>query len=113
MNFFKQPFQKQYIPVLVALLAGVACTAVDHGIHRLVPAFVWLYLATAGVLGAGKPLKTWPFWLCVMMSALWISMAVLMVFVGAFLAAGFAALIGAYPTALLLTRPREEKTDVQ
>lgn len=109
-NFVSNPFQKTFLPTLVAIVAGVASTAVDHGAHRLVPIFVWTFLAIAGIYGAGKPLTSRSFWLCVLMSAMWSASAIMMVFAGAWLAFAFAAIIALYPTMIVVTRKREEET---
>ncbi len=113
MSFFQQPFQKKYLPVLIALIVGVMCTAVDHGTHRLVPALVWGFIAFTAIGAAGQPLQTAPFWLYVITGAIFSGFAVLMVFVGAFLAAAFAGAIAAFPLSVVFTRPRKEPDRVQ
>jgi hypothetical protein len=107
MNFLKNPLQVRYIPVLIALIVGVMCTAVDNGVHRLVPALVWLYIAASQVFSANHSLKALPFWLYVITGAIFSAFAVLMIFVGAFLAAVFAAAIAAFPLSVVFTRSRE------
>jgi len=113
MSFFQQPLQKKYLSTFIALVVGVMCTAVDHGAHRLVPALVWLFIAWSQANSADQPLKAIPFWLYVITGAIFAGFAVLMVFVGAFLAAVFAGAIAAFPLSVVFTRQREKKTDVQ
>lgn len=113
MNFLRNPLQKRYIPTIIALIVGVMCTAVDHGAHRLVPALVWLFIAFSQAASADQPLKPVVFWLYVASGAALAAMAVLMVFVGAWLAAVFAGTIAAFPLSVVFIRQREEKTDVQ
>jgi hypothetical protein len=108
MNFFKNPLQSKYFPVLIALIAGVMCTAVDHGAHRVVPIFVWSFFAYSAAFSADQPISAPAFACYIAMASLFIALAVMMVFVHAWLAFAFAAVIGAFPTSVLFTRHRKE-----
>jgi hypothetical protein len=101
MNFLQNPFQKKYIPVLIALLLGVAATAVTHGVKDLV---VMGVLALFQYLNADKPLT--PFYLqgYIVLTAITGALAAYMLFAGAFSAAVVACALCTLPLSILLTR---------
>jgi len=112
-EFGKNPFQKKYIPVLFAILVSVMCAAVDHGVHRVVPILIGLCFAAMQIQAAGVPLKRGVQLGYIAIGALFSSLAIMMVFVGAWLAFLFAAAFALFPLSVVIVRPLETPKDVQ
>jgi hypothetical protein len=100
-EFLKNPFQVKYIPVLISLAIGVAFTAINHEPKS---AIIMAIFAALNVAAAGQPIH--PMWKAMYIGtgAVFLSIAIYMVFVGAFAAAGVAGAIAALPLSILFTR---------
>lgn len=102
MSFLKNPFQAKYVPALIALALGVAFTAITH---EATTAIIMGLLFLLQLISADGPISPIYKAMYIGVSAVFGAFAVMMVFVGAFAAAGISAGIAALPISILFTRP--------
>lgn len=101
MTFFQNPFQKKYIPVLIALLLGVAAAAFTHVASNfvamgLIALFQWVV--------ADRPL-TKPFlYGYIGLAAITVSLAIFSLFVGVFGSAVVSGALSLIPLSIVFTR---------
>jgi len=103
--FFRNPFQKKYLPVLAGLLQMVVLTAITHEVSSVV---VPLLLAIAQLFTVDKPLGKFWFGLYVAGAAIFGGSALMMLFAHAWLAAVVAAVVALLPLSIIFTRPAVE-----